>query len=232
MNTKELNCIVVDDSKTSRRAVANLIAGHNNLVLSAMYRNAVDALDDMQQNEIDLIFLDIEMPLMDGFEFLNKLQNPPQVILFCDKSEYALKAFEYDITDYLKKPIDRPRFNMAVRRAVVNYLYKKENAEREYINVKTNLQNKKIFIDQINFIEGLGDYIRLATAKGNHLILTTMKSFLKKLPQNKFMRVHNSYAINTNKVDQFNSRTVEIGGKEIPVSRKKSEDLKKMLIHV
>ncbi|HDZ15033.1 hypothetical protein LCGC14_1481320 [marine sediment metagenome] len=223
MDRKELKCMVVDGSKASGQAITDLIADYQDLVLTVKYRNGIDALNNMGQREINLIFLAVELPLIDGFEFLDKLKDAPQVILVCDKPEYALKAFEYYITDYLKKPFDRQRFNIAVKRAVANHTMVNGNLKGDYINVKSNLQHQKVLLDHINFIEGLGDYIRLVTDHGTLFVLTTMKSFLERLPEGKFLRIHKSYAINTDKVNRFSSTTVEIEGREIPVSRSKSE---------
>ncbi|WP_339714134.1 LytTR family DNA-binding domain-containing protein [uncultured Kriegella sp.] len=231
MNSITLKCIVIDDSTVSRHAISRLINSHSDLALVATYRNAVEALNNEAHKDIDLIFLDVEMPRMNGFEFLEALKHPPQVILVCNKGDYALKAFDYAITDYLKKPLDKGRFDNAVRRALSKHRMINKIVDKVCIDVKSNLQKKKVVIDHINFIETIGDYIRLVTDDGNLLVLTTLKSFLKKLPKDKFIRIHRSYCVNVTKIDQFCTTMLEIGGKEIPISRGKSEELEKMLNH-
>lgn len=232
MNNVTLKCIVIDDSTVSRLAISRLINSHSDLVLVTTYRNAVEALNKEAHKDIDLIFLDVEMPRMNGFQFLEALKQRPQVILVCDKGDYALKAFDYAITDYLKKPLDKGRFDNAVQRAVSKHKIINKIIEKDCIDVKSNLQKKKVVIDHINFIETIGDYIRLVTDDGNLLVLTTLKSFLKKLPKDKFIRIHRSYCVNVTKIDQFCTTMLEIGGREIPISRGKSEELEKMLNYV
>ncbi|SDM28664.1 LytR/AlgR family response regulator transcription factor [Kriegella aquimaris] len=229
MNKDVLKCIVIDDSTVSRHAIATMINNHSDLVLVTTYRNAIEALNNKAHENIDLIFLDVEMPRMNGFQFLEALEQRPQVILVCDKADYALKAFDYAITDYLKKPLDKRRFDNAIRRALAKHRMSNRITEKDCIDVKCNLQKKKVIIDHINFIETIGDYIRLVTDDGNLLVLTTLKSFLKKLPKDKFIRIHRSYCVNVTKIDQFCTTMLEIGGREIPISRGKSEELEKML---
>ncbi|MDX1327736.1 MAG: LytTR family DNA-binding domain-containing protein [Arenibacter sp.] len=226
----KLRCIIVDDSSMQRMAVAKLVNNHPSLALVAEYSNAIEAKNGIKNNEIDLIFLDVEMPIITGFDLLESLDNSPQVILITGKPDYALKAFEYDVTDYLHKPISLSRFDAAVKRAMVKYeQINKVIEDEEHIFVKSNLKKRKVILNDIKWIEALGDYIKLVTDEANIVILSTMKSFEKQLPENKFLRIHKSYIVNLEKIEKFNSKNVEVSGKQIPLSRNKKTELAQAL---
>jgi DNA-binding LytR/AlgR family response regulator len=229
----KLRSIIVDDSAMQRLAIAKLINSHLSLTLVAEYSNAIEANSGIKNDEIDLIFLDVEMPIFSGFDFLETLENPPQVILITGKTDYALKAFDYDVTDYLYKPISLSRFDASVKRAVAKYeQIHKSNEEEEYIFVKSNLKKRKVVLNDIKWIEALGDYVKLVTNEGNIVILSTMKSFEKQLPGDKFLRIHKSYIVNLEKIEKFNSKIVQVAGTQVPLSRHKKNELADALYNV
>ena len=225
-----LRCIIVDDSFMQRTTMARLVDNHPNLTMVAEYSNAVEANNGLKNKEIDLIFLDVEMPIINGFDLLESLDDPPQVILITGNPDYALKAFDYNVTDYHYKPFSLARFNTSVKRAVANYeQINKQNEEEEYIFVKSNLRQRKVVLNDIMWVEALGDYVKLVTNEGNVVILSTMKSFEQKLPKEKFLRIHKSYIVNLEKVEKFNSKTVEVAGNQVPLSRNKKNELEQAL---
>ncbi len=221
----------MDDSSIQRMIIAKLVNNHPNLHLIGDFSNAIEARGSMSVNTIDLIFLDIEMPVINGFDFLDGLKTKPQIIFITSKAEYAMKAFDYDATDYLQKPIALDRFNASVKRAIDMHLLKTETSDEdgEHIFIKSNLKKLKIFTAKIKWIEAFGDYVKVVTEEDSNLVLSTMKSFEKDLSQDKFIRVHKSYIINIDKVERFNSRFAEIGITKIPLSRHKKEALVKAL---
>ena len=227
----KLNCVVVDDSSIQRMIIAKLVNNHPNLHLVGDFSNAIEAKGCMSVHNVDLIFLDVEMPVISGFDFLDGLKIKPQIIFITSKAEYAMKAFDYDATDYLQKPIALDRFNAAVKRAMEHYALKQDtkDEEGEYIFIKSNLKKLKIYTARIKWIEAYGDYVRVVTEDDSHLVLSTMKAFEKDLPSDKFVRVHKSYIINIEKVERYNSKFAEIGMTKIPLSRNKKEDLVKAL---
>lgn len=232
METNKLRTIVVDDSSLQRMAVSKLINDHPNLELVAEYNNGMEAYKNVEQNQIDLILLDIEMPILDGFEFIESLSNIPQIILITGKPDYALKAFEYDVTDYLLKPITKSRFDASIKKALFNDIRSNLNkGEEAHIYVNSNLKKVKVVINDIKWIEGLGDYIKLVTDDSNILVLSTMKAFIEKLPEGKFLRIHKSYIVNLEKIEKFSSAQVEVGGQQIPLSRYKKLQLEEALLN-
>ncbi|WP_274475668.1 LytR/AlgR family response regulator transcription factor [Mangrovimonas aestuarii] len=222
-----LNCVVVDDSAIQRLSIVKLIENHPSLNLIAEYNSALETKNGLNTHKVDLIFLDIEMPVLNGFELLDVLNNKPQIIFVTGKTEYAFKAFNYDATDYLHKPITRERFNVAVEKAIEYHKLKNDfkEAEGEHIFVKSNLKKRKVYIKDIKWIEALGDYVKLVTEDASLVVLSTMKAFEKELPENMFLRIHKSYIVNLDKIDRFNSKNVEVGSFEIPLSRNKKVQL-------
>lgn len=223
---KRINCIIVDDSAIQRMAVARLILNNSSLNLLAEYGNAIEAKNGLKNHQVDIIFLDVEMPIINGFDLLESLENPPQIILISGKADYALKAFDFDVTDYLQKPITPERFDAAVKRAIAKYeqmhfLRRKKNI---YL-LRSNLKKRKVFLSEIKWVEALGDYIKLVTDDANIVVLSTMKAFEKELPSDRFLRIHKSYIINLDKVERFTSKTVEVKGMSIPLSRNKKSEL-------
>jgi two-component system LytT family response regulator len=227
----KLNCVVVDDSSIQRMIISKLVNNHQNLNLIGDFSNAIEAKNCMSIHNVDLIFLDIEMPVISGFDFLDGLKTKPQIIFITSKAEYAMKAFDYDATDYLKKPISIERFTASVKRAIDLHLLKNETKddEGEHIFIKSNLKKLKIFTSKIKWIEAFGDYVKVVTEEDSNLVLSTMKSFENELSKEKFIRVHKSFIINIDKIDRFNSKFAEIGVTKIPLSRNKKEDLIKAL---
>ncbi len=226
-----LRCVVVDDSSIQRISIVKLIKEHPSLTLLAEYKNALETKKGLNDIEVDLIFLDIEMPVINGFELLDVLNNKPQIIFVTGKTEYAFKAFDYDATDYLQKPITQSRFNLAVNKALDYHKLKFEggNAEGDHIFVKSNLKKRKVFINNILWIEALGDYVKIVTQDESLIVLSTMKSFEKELGEYPFMRIHKSYIANLTKIKRFNSKHVEINNNNIPLSRNKKSLLTEAL---
>jgi DNA-binding LytR/AlgR family response regulator len=227
----KLNCLIIEDSAVQRIIVARLVNNHPQLNLVGDFSNAIEARNCMAIHLVDLVFLDIEMPVISGFSFLEGLKTKPQIIFVTAKAEYALRAFEYDATDYLQKPVTLNRFETAVKRAM--HLYSLENETKEdygeHIYIKSNLKKIKIFTSKIKWIEAFGDYVKVVTDESSNLVLSTMKSFETNLDPTQFVRVHKSFIINTDKIERYNSKFAEIGTSKIPLSRNKKDALVKAL---
>ncbi len=223
-----LKCAVVDDSSLQRLSIVKLIKDHPNLKLVAEYNNAIETKNGLLDTEVDLIFLDIEMPILSGFDLLDDLPNKPQIIFVTGKTKYAFKAFDYDAVDYIHKPVNKERFNNAVTKAINLHQLKTNGApveDENFIFVKSNLKNRKVFLNKLNYIEALGDYVKFVTEKDTFVVLATMKSFENQLPNDKFLRIHKSYIVNLEKVERYNSKNIEIAKKQLPLSRHKKTNL-------
>ena len=227
-----LKCAVVDDSSLQRLSIVKLIKDHPFLKLDAEYNNAIETKNGLLDSPVDLIFLDIEMPILSGFDLLDDMPTKPQIIFVTGKTKYAFKAFDYDAVDYLHKPISKERFSNAVSKAINLYRLKSEGIPVEddnYIFVKSNLKNRKVFLNKLKYIEALGDYVRFVTEKDNFIVLATMKSFENQLPSNKFLRIHKSYIVNLDRIERYNSKSIEIDKQQIPLSRHKKGNLMEAL---
>lgn len=218
----KLKCIVVDDSEIQRYAMKQLIEDTKELKLLGEFANALETKHFMKLNTIDLIFLDIEMPLFNGFDLIDGLKNKPQIIFITSKSDYAVKAFDYEAIDFLHKPISKDRFLKSVDKASRLFKMKTETTEDSgnFIIIKTNFKKVKVFTDTIKWVEAFGDYIKVVTEEETFTILSTMKSFEKELPD-EFMRVHKSYIVNLKRIVSFSNQTIDLDEKTIPVSRNK-----------
>lgn len=222
-----LKCAIVDDSTLQRLSIVKLIQMHPSLELVGEYKNAIEAKIGLASTEIDLIFLDIEMPILSGFDLLDDIQRKPQVIFVTGKTKYAFKAFDYDAVDYLRKPIAKDRFLNAVHKAITNYKLKNDEGfdDEDFIFVKSNLKKRKVFLNELRYIEALGDYVKLVTEHDSLVVLSTMKAFQSLLPNDRFLRIHKSYIVNLDKVQRYNSKTIELDKDKLPLSRNRKADL-------
>lgn len=232
-NMVKMKCITVDDDPISLRVMRQLIDRCEFLEQTDECHSAAEARKCLEKNQVDLIFLDIEMPVMSGLELLSILNNKPQIILVTGKKEYAADAFDYDVVDYLVKPVLYKRFLKAAEKAKVNHdLFLQEQDESNHIFVKVNSAWKKIDTESIQFIQAMSDYVGIHIDQGEglkrYVIHSTMKSVQGKLHWQNFMRIHRSYIINVDKVDGFDGDQVYIKEKNIPVGvthRKKISEL-------
>lgn len=226
-----MNCIVIDDDKMSRIVVEEFIAKTEGLNLAGSYTNAIDAINTIQSNaSVDLIFLDIEMPEMTGIDFLYSLKTPIQVIIISSREKYALDAFNYDVTDYLLKPVTYSRFFKAIDKAVNRFnLDRLSNQGKEEIFIKQGSSLVRIKFDDILWIEALENYVILNTSSEKLTIHFTMKAIEKKLPSLKFTRIHRSFIVNTGKISVIKDNSIEIKVKgdsiNIPIGKSYKDQL-------
>jgi len=224
---KKLKCAIVEDLKVQRALLEQVIDKTSNLELSHSFTSSTEALEKINSSHIDLLFLDIEMPVMNGFEFLAGLKTIPQVIITSQNPKYALEAFDYNAIDFLLKPYSKRRFELAVNKAIgkIKTTAKTENK----LVVKHNLKQIELNIHNIQWVEALGDYVKVITPERNYVILSTLTTFHKKLNDDKFLRIHKSYIVNLSMVERYNHEFIEIKDKKIPISRSKGIELDRLL---
>ncbi|WP_452602896.1 LytR/AlgR family response regulator transcription factor [Pontimicrobium sp. MEBiC06410] len=233
-----MNCIIIDDETTARLIINQLCSQIDNLNVVAEFPNAIKAIKYLNQNEIDLIFLDIHMPDFTGFDFIQTLKNLPKIILTTSDSNFAIEAFEYDcIVDYLVKPIVFPRFEKAIKKAEKAAVETAKALSKEasettsgndlYINIDRRLI--KLDIPSIYLIEAKGDYIHVKTEDKNYTVHSTLKKIEEKLPKDIFLKVHRSYIINVSKIIDIEDNSVLIKKDVVPVSRSNRPELMQRL---
>lgn len=233
-----MNCIIIDDEEMARAIIGQMVTNHKDLKLVQEFSNAMQAIKYLNQNDVDLIFLDIHMPDFTGFDFIQTIKNPPKVILVTSDKNFAIEAFEYEcIVDYLVKPITQERFEKAVQKATsapVSSASPKEtkaiaedNANEFYVNIDRRLI--KIEFDLVIIVEAKGDYIHIKTEGKNYIVHSTLKKIEDKLPKDLFLKVHRSFIINTKKIIDIEDNSVLIAKEVIPVSRTNRPELMKRL---
>lgn len=213
------NCLVVDDEDFSRTLITGFVEETPSLQLIAACSSAIEAQQLLQNELIDIIFLDIEMPGMTGIEFIQSMEELPQVILITGRNDFASEAYEHSVTDYLSKPVEYPRFLKAVNKAVANLGRKKESvvgAETD-IFIKSDSKIIRIALKEVDLVEALADYVIIHIGEKKHIVHATMKSVESKLRPFNFLRVHRSYIVNFSRVDYLEDTTVFIGKKTAPI---------------
>ncbi|MDG1434143.1 MAG: response regulator transcription factor [Saprospiraceae bacterium] len=218
-----MNCIIIEDQPPAQRILKKYIEDLGTLKLKATFSNAIQAMDFLKTEEIDLIFLDIHLPKISGIDFLKSLSNPPSIILTTAFSEYALESYEFNVVDYLLKPFSFQRFVKAISKMPTKNIgqvsEKLENSKKE-IFIKSGYEHIKVIIDNIFYIKSDADYTEIFLADKKHLSSEPLRYWLENLDNNQFMRIHKSYIINTFKIEKVASNQVFLNEKMIiPIGR-------------
>lgn len=221
----KLKCLIVDDEPLAQRVVEKYVAALPSLEFVGKCSDALEAMEALQEKDVDLIFLDINMPRLSGINFLKTLKNPPLVIITTAYTEYALEGYELDVVDYLKKPFSFERFLKAVQKAQQKgkNINEKEVAEEipekeiDYIFVKSNKKTFNVDIDSILYIEALGDYVKIFTTEGHIVTYHSLKGIEKLLPSRRFYRIHKSYIVALSKIKSIEGNMVNMPNRTLPI---------------
>lgn len=225
-----LKCIIVDDDLMARKSLEHLCKKVKELDVLGSFEHAQEGLDFLATETVDLIFLDIEMPEMSGLEFVEHVKILPQVIFTTSNIEYAYDAFEYQATDFLKKPLALPRFIQAIEKAKdIQQQNQEYKANAREVYVKEGSRYTRLPFEEILYFENVGDYVKIQTHTGSHIIHSTLKSIDGKLSSAEFMKVHRSYIVNLKKIKDIEESTLVIEKKVIPISRANKPILMGML---
>ena len=225
-----MKCIIVDDEPLAREGIELNIQNIASLDLIGQFGSPITANDFLNNNEVDLVFLDVEMPGMTGLEFIRTMKNRPLIILTTAYPEYALEGFELDVVDYLVKPIRLNRFIKAVNRAKEIYDLRQnqtntvESISTEFIYIKSERKYIRIFFKDIKFIKGLKDYVMLYTTKDKVMTAMNIKTINAQLPSSIFVRISKSFIININYIDAVDQDFIQLDGEEIPLGKTYKED--------
>ena len=231
-----MNCLIIDDDKLSRKLLEKFVEKTELLDQYYSFPGAIEAINFIRKDEekIDVIFLDIEMPDMNGVEFMQSLgDHPVQIIVVSSKEKYALDAIEYDVTDYLLKPVTYVRFLKATEKAL-NKLREEmlpaSNSKEDFF-IRNNASLKRLRYDEVIWIEALENYIVVYTFDDKYTIHFTMKAVMDQLPSDKFFRVHRSYIVNRSKIELIKTNSIEVltkdGKQELPIGKSYRELLLK-----
>lgn len=212
-----VNCIIVEDEPLAMKRTQEYVGRVSYLNLMASFSNGYEAVGFLKSQEVDLLFLDVEMDGFTGIELLEALAHKPEVIITTAYDKYALKGFELNVADYLLKPFAFDRFLKAVERVFAK-LSKEKASDCDFIFVKTEYRLERIALDDILFVSGMGDYRCIQTSNGKILTLQSITELEQALPKNQFCRVHKSHLVALNKIKSVERQRISIGKELIPVS--------------
>ena len=231
-----MRCIIVDDEPLAREGMELNVEELDYLNLVGQFSTAVDALNFLNENPVDLMFLDIQMPGLTGLDFIRSLKERPMIILSTAYPQYALEGFELDVIDYLVKPNRLQRFIQAVSKAKALYDLK-QKAEKvetavseEDIFIRADRKYIRIFFKDIKYIKGMKDYVMIYTGKDKFMTAMNIKTTNEQLPNHQFVRVNKSYIVNADFIDSIGTDFINIGGEEIPLGRTYREDFIKRFV--
>lgn len=214
-----IKALIIDDEPLARDIIKKYAEELKSIQIEGSCNDALEAVEILNTKKVDLLFLDINMPKLSGIEFIKTLKNPPLVILTTAHAEYALEGYELDVVDYLLKPFSFPRFVKAIQKCTEHYENKKGSSEpiNESIFIKSNKKTFQVRYEEINYIEGLGDYINVYTSKTHLVTNISMKRMEEELPSDKFIRIHKSFIVNLSKINSIEGNLVEIGNKRLSI---------------
>lgn len=217
--SKILKCIAVDDDKMSLKILEGLIENTRSLQLVGTYSDPVEASNVLQSEQVDLLFLDVEMPAMSGLDLIGTLEKTPQIIIVSSKEKYALDSYDYNVTDFLLKPVENyARFLKAVQKAIKNDGSTKGPNEEDHIFIKVDSLLLNFNYQDIYWVEAYGDYVKIHTDQKVYTVYCTLKMMEEKLPHTEFIRVHRSYIVRIDKIKNIDQNNLQIRDKIIPIS--------------
>jgi DNA-binding LytR/AlgR family response regulator len=233
----KIQCLIVDDEPPARELLVSYIEKMDDLEIRGQCSNALEAFAFLQRNPVNLLFLDIQMPRMNGLELIKSLQQRPRIILTTAYREFAVEGFELDVLDYLVKPISFERFLKSISKYhqynILNQPASTENNEepfeKAYMYFKVNKDLVKIFLKEIVYIESIKDYVKIVTP-GRSIITYQRIGFMEeKLPENKFVRIHKSYIISVDKIVSYNNEEVNVQSFSLPIGRNYKQQFLKLV---
>lgn len=235
MTEKKYNVVIVDDEFLARKLLQDYVSKINSLQLVASCANAVEAIEALKNNKVDILLLDIQMPDITGLELVQSLEHKPAVIFTTAYSEFAVDAFNLGVTDYLLKPFDFPRFFQAISKAIGSNAQVVDNASKntldavsksaDFITVKADYKLYKINYDDLLFIEGQHEYVTFHTPQRRITALFALKDLEEMLPQDRFVRVHKSYIVSFDHIQDLDKSDVTVAGTKIPVGASYRDEL-------
>ncbi|MFH6995363.1 LytR/AlgR family response regulator transcription factor [Flavobacterium sp. FlaQc-48] len=233
----KINCLIIDDEPLAINVIKNYLEPIENFELINTFSNPIEGLNFLKNNKVDVIFLDINMPVLDGINFIKSLENPPILVITSAYSQFAIETYELDVLDYLVKPIEFPRLmktlnKISKRLENKNNIPQENSADSPFIFVKIDKKRmKKIFFNEILVIESLKDYLKINTLTGKYIIHSTLSDFTDLLPERNFLRIHRSYTIAIDKIDAVEGNSIEIEGLRYVIGRSYIDHVKQRILN-
>ena len=231
----KIKCVLIDDEPLAIKVLQNYFNNFTDFEVVGAFNNSLEALDFINNNAVDAVFLDINMPLMTGFELISLIENKTKVVITTAFREFAAESYDLDVLDYLVKPIPLPRFIKCINKITTEYNLKNnikvENLKIDsHIFIKVDKKMMKINIEEILFVEGMKEYIKVVTSDKTYITHKSLTSLSEELPNDKFLRIHKSYVIALNKVKSIEGNRIQIASYTIPIGRNYSKDVKNKIL--
>ncbi|NNC69981.1 MAG: response regulator transcription factor [Flavobacteriaceae bacterium] len=214
-----LNAITIDDDKLVNKALEVFLERSEDVNYVASFLSPIDAVRTIKEKDIHLIFLDVEFPEISGIDFLNSIPNYCQVVLMSSKKDYAVEAFDFDVTDFIHKPITLARLIKSIEKVKANIQNDLSIKDKKFIFIKEKSQLVRIDLSEVYVIQALGDYVTFQSANKKYIVHSSMKSIEAKIPEDDFIRIHRSYIINLEHVKSMEDSTLAVGDKVVPISK-------------
>jgi len=232
-----LNCVIIDDEPLAREILVGYLKRVSSVHLAGSFSNAFDALEFLKHHQIDVLFLDIEMPEMTGIDFLKSLPHAPITVFTTAFRDYAFEGYELGVIDFLLKPISYTRFQVALEKTRDFLSLKTDNAgiepnknSPEFIFVKSGVRKIKLLFEDVTHIQGLKDYAIIHTAKDKIVIKGSVKYMQELFPENQFIRVHKSFIVSKGKIRRIERNSIIIGDYQIPIGRNYREEMERKIL--
>jgi DNA-binding LytR/AlgR family response regulator len=229
----KIKCIIIDDEPLAVEVIQTHLSEFSNMELIGIFNNPIEALSMMENTSIDVIFLDINMPKMNGLEFIRSIGPKTNFIVTTAYREYAVESFDLDVLDYLVKPIPFARFLKSINKLsqkVLTEIKDDYSKEKSFIFLKVNKKLVKVKFEDILYIESLKDYIKVFSKTGDYLVHKSLTGITEELPQDQFIRIHRSFTIALDKIKEMEGNTVQIDNKRIPIGRKYLNHAKSIIL--
>jgi|TARA_B110000196_G_scaffold101337_1_gene88088 DNA-binding LytR/AlgR family response regulator len=234
----KIKCVIIDDEPLAIKVVENHLKEFQNFEVIETFNNPIEALSLLEKGNVDALFLDINMPKMNGLDFAKTLNSKMNVVITSAYREYAVESFDLNVLDYLVKPIPFNRFLKTINKITQQvYLQKgiqkeEDSSNESFIFLKVDKKLIKIKFEDILYVESLKDYIKVFTTSGNYLVHKSLTSMTEELPDSNFIRIHRSYTIAIDKVKSLEGNLVEIATTKIPIGRKYVNHAKRIILNI
>jgi two-component system LytT family response regulator len=231
----KIKCVLIDDEPLALKVLLNYFENFSDFEIIGTFNNSLEGLEFINSNTVDAVFLDINMPMMTGFELISLLENKTRIVITTAFREFAAESYDLEVLDYLVKPIPLPRFIKCIHKIEAEFNLKNnikiENHRVEpHIFIKVDKKMVKINIDEILFIEGMKEYIKIVTPEKTYITHKSLTSLTEELPTDRFMRIHKSYTIALNKVKSIEGNRIQILSYTIPIGRNFSKEVKSKIL--
>jgi len=222
------NCIIIDQDPENLEILKILVEKQTSFSILSCFDNFNDSKHFLNSINVDVIFIAFSLPKFNPFVFLDSIKSGSQIVFISNQTKHAFKSFEYNTLDYIEHPLNEEKIQK-IEMKFQKLFNNSDEKIKPYLYIKSNLKKRKVYTKDIKWVEALGDYVKVITSNSNIIVLSSLRSFEKKLPIDKFLRIHKSYIINLDRIDNLSNKTVEIESNLIPVSRNKKAELEKML---